>query len=230
MMKRLEIEVFLRLVILYEARYSDDSGSNSDDESDDDYNNGHVSDDSEDPRPAKRRRRSPNDTDTASKRSRNNSGGGSDDNASELEKDMLIAVEEQEKSSSFSPPSSAGPSRRFVELSRRRIDQVYNQSRTSHGVLEGLEYSSSLGGQDQEEEPQEQQQQQEAGVEAMRDEDHSTVHLRPTRQQMLSSLSTESLSAKQLEIGKYHLRLCGIRARQIAGRKTKTIPVPSRMG
>ena len=100
------------------------------------------------------------------------SGGGSDDNVTELERDMLLAFEEQEKSSSVSPPSSPRPPRRSVEPAHPQIDQVHDQSGTSHGRLEELRHGSPLGSQVQEEELQEQQQQQqqqEVAADAMRE-------------------------------------------------------------
>src|SRR6187402_1870421 len=43
---------------------------------------------------------------------------------------------------------------------------------------------------------------------------------RPARRRKLRSVSIKALPAMQLEIDKYYLRLCGIRTRQLAGRRT----------
>jgi hypothetical protein len=137
------------------------------------------------------------------------------ESVSELERDVLLAFEEQEKSSSATIPSSPRPSRRSTEPSHPRIDQTHDQSGTSYGRLEELGYGSPLDSQDQVGGPQEQQQQQEVGVEAMREEDHKVEDPRPTRGRKLRSVSIEALPATQLEIDKYHLRLRGIRTRQL---------------
>lgn len=57
----------------------------------------------------------------------------------------------------------------------------------------------------------------------MREADHNVEDPRPTRRRKLRLVSTEALPATQLEIDKYHLRLRGIRTRQLAGRKTTEI-------
>jgi hypothetical protein len=57
----------------------------------------------------------------------------------------------------------------------------------------------------------------------MRKEDHNVEDPRPARRRKLRSVSTEALPAMQLEIDKYHLRLRGIRTRQLAGRRTPIV-------
>ena len=57
----------------------------------------------------------------------------------------------------------------------------------------------------------------------MREEDHNVEYPRPARRRKLRLVSTEALPATQLEIDKYHLRLHGIRTRQLARRRTPIV-------
>jgi hypothetical protein len=100
-------------------------------------------------------------------------GGEGYDNVSELERDLLLAFEELEESSLATAPNFPQSHRRNIEQSHPRIDQEYEQGRTSSSSLEGFGHGSPLPNQDQDQEEEEfyvqqqEQQQQEVAANAI---------------------------------------------------------------